>query len=162
MEMAEANRSKRQRVYVEGNTVRKEAQHVSPQREQRQRQKTQKRPNKNIRRNQKKALYVDLPYVAVLTAASIAALAICVNYIQVQSNITALLQQTENLEQQIEDYQINNDAIRTRIHTYVDLDHVFQVATEELGMVYAGKSQVLQYHKTESEYVRQDEDIPEH
>ena len=44
----------------------------------------------------------------------------------------------------------------------MSLDHVYQVATEELGMVYAGKDQVLLYDKTESEYVRQNEDIPKY
>jgi hypothetical protein len=42
-----------------------------------------------------------------------------------------------------------------------DLDYVYKVATEELGMVYANKNQVRLYNKTESEYVRQYEDIPE-
>ena len=42
------------------------------------------------------------------------------------------------------------------------LDHVYKVATEELGMVYANKDQVLMYNRTESEYVRQYEDIPKH
>jgi len=31
-----------------------------------------------------------------------------------------------------------------------------------MGMVYANQSQILLYDKTESEYVRQNEDIPEH
>ena len=44
----------------------------------------------------------------------------------------------------------------------MDLDYVYKVATEELGMVYANKDQVRLYNKTESEYVRQYEDIPEH
>ena len=44
----------------------------------------------------------------------------------------------------------------------MDLDHVYKVATEELGMVYANKNQILLYDKTESEYVRQYEDIPKH
>ena len=55
----------------------------------------------------------------------------------------------------------DNDALLTRINTSVDLDYVYKVATEELGMVYANKDQVRLYNKTESEYVRQYEDIPE-
>ena len=38
---------------------------------------------------------------------------------------------------------------------------IYKIATEELGMVYANKDQVRMYNKTESEYVRQYEDIPE-
>ena len=46
------------------------------------------------------------------------------------------------------------------IATYVDLDHIYDVATNKLGMIYAKKNQVITYEKTESEYVRQFEDIP--
>ena len=35
------------------------------------------------------------------------------------------------------------------------------IGSVELGMVYANKDQVRLYNKTESEYVRQYEDIPE-
>ena len=34
------------------------------------------------------------------------------------------------------------------------------MATTQLGMVYADRNQVIRYKKTESEYVRQYEDIP--
>jgi len=36
----------------------------------------------------------------------------------------------------------------------------YDVATNKLGMIYAKKNQVITYEKTESEYVRQFEDIP--
>ena len=51
--------------------------------------------------------------------------------------------------------------METRINTSIDLDNIYKIATEELGMVYANKDQVRMYNKTESEYVRQYEDIPE-
>ena len=51
--------------------------------------------------------------------------------------------------------------LETRINTSIDLDNIYKIATEELGMVYANKGQVRMYNKTESEYVRQYEDIPE-
>lgn len=114
-----------------------------------------------VRRNREKALQMNLPYVAALTIAAICALYLCVSYLQLQSSITARLKRIENLEQAIELQKANNDALETRINTSVDLDYVYKVATEELGMVYANKEQVRLYNKTESEYVRQYEDIPE-
>ena len=62
----------------------------------------------------------------------------------------------------IENLKAQNDALETRIKTSVDLDYVYKVATEELGMVYANKDQVRLYNKTESEYVRQNENIPKY
>ena len=67
----------------------------------------------------------------------------------------------ESLEKEIEIWKDENDSRETRINTSVDLDYVYKVATEELDMVYANKNQVRLYNKTESEYVRQYEDIPE-
>ena len=85
---------------------------------------------------------------------------ICVNYLQIQSTITARLANIEKLEKNVEQLKAENDAMETRINTSIDLDYIYKVATEELGMVYANRDQVLLYDKTESEYVRQDEDIP--
>ena len=66
------------------------------------------------------------------------------------------------IEKELEFLKSENDALETRINTSLDLDYVYRVATEELGMVYPNKNQVILYNKTESEYVRQYEDIPKH
>ena len=115
----------------------------------------------NVRRRQEKALPMDLPFVVMLTIAAICTLYLCISYLQLQSSITARLDRIETLEKSIETLKADNDALETRINTSVDLDYVYKVATEELGMVYANKNQVRLYNKTESEYVRQYEDIPE-
>lgn len=103
---------------------------------------------------------MDLPYLVVLLAASCCTLFICISYIQVRSAMTRRMENIKKLEQDIDALKSENDALQTRINTSVDLEYVYQVATEELGMVYAGKDQVRMYHQTESEYVRQYEDIP--
>lgn len=123
--------------------------------------KQEKRHTVTTRRNQEKALPMDLPYVILLTFAAICTLYLCVNYLQLQSTVAARLNHIEALEKSIETLKADNDALETRINTSVDLDYVYQVATEELGMVYANKNQVRLYNRTESEYVRQYEDIPE-
>jgi len=114
-----------------------------------------------IRREQDKALPMDLPFVIMLTIAAIFTLYLCISYLQLQASLTARLDHIEQLEKSIETLKADNDALETRINTSVDLDYVYQVATEEMGMVYANKDQVRLYNKTESEYVRQYEDIPE-
>ena len=105
---------------------------------------------------------MDGPYVFCLTVAAIVTLFLCMNYLRVQSSITTRIHNIESLELQLENLKSENDALQTRIETSVDLEHVYKVATEELGMVYANKDQILLYDKTESEYVRQYEDIPQH
>lgn len=113
-----------------------------------------------VSRKREKALSMDLPFVMVLTVAAICTLYFCISYLQIQSSIAARLNRIETLEKEIETLKADNDALETRINTSVDLDYVYKVATEELGMVYANKNQVRLYNKTESEYVRQYEDIP--
>ena len=150
--------------YVEGNTVRKIER--APQYEGQERRKQKKRNSSHtvtVRRNQEKALRMSKSYVVFLTmAAMICTLYICVSYLKLQSSVTARLNHIESLEESIEKLKGDNDALLTRINTSVDLDYVYKVATEELGMVYANKDQVRLYNKTESEYVRQYEDIPKH
>lgn len=163
MAAARSRRMPAQRTeYVGGSTARRLA---VPKPEEVRREKERRQRSRNhtvtVRRNQEKALQMDLPYVMILTVAAICALYLCVSYLQLQSSIAARINHIEKLEKQIEVLKADNDALETRINTSVDLDHVYKVATEELGMVYANKNQVRLYNKTESEYVRQYEDIPE-
>lgn len=159
--MAAINRRLVQGTYVSGNTVR--VGELSREMQESQRDAARRMAvNRAVRRNQEKALHMDLPYVIMLTLAAICALSICVSYLQVQSTMASRIHHIEMLEKELEQLKSENDALQTVIHTDIDLDHVYKVATEELGMVYANRNQVLLYDKTESEYVRQYEDIPKH
>ena len=144
--------------YIHGSTVRKaEPQRIPARKEH---QKEVRKTSYKVRRNQEKALQIDLPYLVSLMAASCCTLLICINYIQVRSVMTTRMDHIKQLEQELDALKSENDTLQTRINTSVDLDYVYKVATEELGMVYANKNQVRMYHQTESEYVRQYEDIP--
>ena len=107
-------------------------------------------------------MYMDLPYVIMLTIASVFTLYLCINYLHVQSSITARMHHIEKMEAELEQLRAENDALETSINTSIDLNKIHVIATKELGMVYAKKDQVLLYDKTESEHARQYEDIPEH
>lgn len=158
--MAEKIRTYSTKAYIDGNTVRKlqPAKHSDT----RERQKQKKKVSYRVRRNQEKALQMNMPYVLMLTVALVCTLYLCINYLQVQSTMTARVHNIEAIEKELEFLKSENDAAETRINTSLDLDYVYRVATEELGMVYPNKNQVILYNKTESEYVRQNEDIPKH
>ncbi len=149
--------------YVQGTAAVQPEVYERPEKEpRRKRSHTQSvRQDNRIRRNQERAMYMDLPYVILLTIASICTLYLCVNYLHVQSSITARMHNIESLETELEQMKAENDALETSINTSIDLNEIYEIATKELGMVYANKDQVLLYDKTESEYVRQYEDIPE-
>ena len=118
------------------------------------------RRTRRVRRAKKAALSMDLPYLIMLTVAAIAAAVICCNYLKVQSSITTHIKNIEAKESALETLKTENDALEARINTMTNLDQIYRIATEELGMVYAGRDQIILYEKAESEYVRQYEDVP--
>ena len=70
------------------------------------------------------------------------------------------IKRIEEMEQKLEKLTNENDAKEAGINAGIDLDEIYKTATGRLGMVYANKSRIIKYDKTESEYVRQYEDIP--
>lgn len=142
-------------AYINGNTVRKERERVYyPIHEEKERR------SYKTRRNRDKALQMTLPYVMILAAACVAVVAMSVHYLQVRSSINSTMKEIRSLETQITQLGDNNNALEDEINQYIDLNHIYEVATGELGMIPAGEGQVLQYDKTESEYVRQYAEIP--
>ena len=156
-------RNTRDMAYIGGTAAPKLEPEYRPERKAPvRRKKTGLRKRQQVRRNQERAMALDLPYVILLSAACICTLYICVSYLQLQSDLTARMHNIEQLEARFEKLKTENDALETSINTSIDLNKIYEIATKELGMVYAKKDQVLLYDKTESEYVRQYEDIPEH
>ena len=77
--MAARRARQRMTAYVDGNTVRRAEPAERPEyQERRRRQETAPYVREHIRRNQEKALSMDLPYVLMLSAAAVCALVICV------------------------------------------------------------------------------------
>lgn len=115
--MASGRRRSVSQTYISGNTVRvmePERQIPEPRQERRQRRQVSYR----VRRNQEKALAVDLPYVLVLVAAVACVLYICVTYLHVQSSITYRIHNIEALESKLEQLKAENDALETRISCF--------------------------------------------
>ncbi len=105
-------------------------------------------------------LSMNFPYLVVLSAAMVVVLALCANYISVQSRLTSTIKEAQKNESNLEKLKDENDSAENMIATYLDLDHIKDVAMNKLGMVYAKKNQVITYEKTENEYVRQFDEIP--
>ena len=145
--------------YVDGNVVRKVETSV-PKKAPKTSAGEVAKTNRMIRKNRERALSMDLPYLVVMSAAVAVMLLLCVNYIAIQSKLTSTIKQTQKNESNLEKLRNENDSMENMIATYVDLDHIYDVATNKLGMIYARKNQVITCEKTESEYVRQFEDIP--
>lgn len=153
--------------YIQGNTARREADDVVRQRREadvyRQKREAIRRANERVdsQKRLENSLSMDAPYVIALTLALFVVLGMCIQLLRVQANITTRIKNIEAQEKILEQYTADNDALQSRIDAGIDLNDIYRVATEELGMVYANKSQVITYDKTPTEYVRQNANITE-
>jgi hypothetical protein len=87
-----------------------------------------------------------------------AALSICgvilVNYIQLQSDLTAKTRKVASLESQLNSMKLANDEEYNRITASVDLEEIKKVAIGELGMTYAQEGQIITYSYVGNDYMR--------
>ncbi len=141
--------AQRNDYYVDGNTVRRVREFEEPQRRPAPRHRTRRRPSS-----------IGRGYVIMLACAGLITLICCLGYLSAESAVQTKMNSIEALEVKLENQKAKNDELQTKINTSVDLSHIYQVATQELGMVYANPDQILLYDKTESEYVRQNNEIP--
>ena len=65
-----------------------------------------------------------------------------------QNNISALEAELEKIED-------DNAAHKLRLNNMYTLDDIYNVATNELGMVYAKKGQIIYYDSANEDYVKQ-------
>ncbi|WP_343247450.1 hypothetical protein [Diplocloster hominis] len=151
------NTTYQRRNYIEGNTVRKLE--VLPNRQETQ--APRKKTGVSTLRNREKALHMNPGYVLFLSVATILVLATCVNYLKLQSTLAGQLNEISSLETQLNTLKAENDAEENRVTASVDLEHVKDVAMNELGMVYATQDQVRLYDDKSSDYVKQYEELPE-
>lgn len=155
----------KQTYYVNGSTVRQiEAQPVRRERIDRTRIKEEqqrKRRRNAVRRNRERALHMSIGYVAFLTICVSVIAFSAVAVVQMQSQITQRMKNISALESQITDLRADNDARYKEIVTSVDLNHIKDVAMNELGMRYATEDQIVYYSVVNNNFMDQYSDIPE-
>ena len=120
--------------------LREEERRTAPQR----RQKVQAKPYP-----------VNMPLLVLSIVAFIALGAMMIQYIRLNSEITAITAANTKLESQISDLRAENDEYYGRIMNSVDLEKVREVAIMDLGMVYASEGQVITYDSHMDDYVEQ-------
>ena len=169
---ARAGRAYERNVYIDGNTVRR-MEAAPDYREEKRRQERIREYHREkeqealraereraARRNSAKALKLSKGYVTFLTACAMIIAMSSVGYIKLQSNITSHMKAISSLESELEDIKTDNAATKKRINTATDLNHIKDVAINQLGMVYAGENQIVYYSVDNDDYMNQYEDIP--
>lgn len=144
-------------AYQYGNTVRKLQ--VAPKTYVTTKEDKPRLSN-NTRKNREKALNMNFGYVMFLAVAVIVTLMVCIFFLNLQTEMTQKIKSISSLEKEVADLRSDNDETYNRITNSIDLEHIKEVALNEIGMVYASKDQVVLYDNEESDYVRQYSDIP--
>jgi cell division protein FtsL len=144
--------------YIEGNTVRKL--NAAPDIRREREQYEVPSPRRQEHRQPKSLSGINLASLLVLTVAIIATVYVCVDYLMLQTQVSQMNKNIISLEKELTTLTNENDAANEMISTAYDLNYVYQVAVEELGMVYPNKNTVITYKSSTEDYVRQYEDIP--
>lgn len=152
--------------YVEGNTARKvnavpevrRPERTSPVVDPRREQPS---PRRQERKQPKQLSSINMASLLVLTAAIITTLYFCVEYLQLQSEVSRLEKAIVVKEENLISIKNINDTVNEQINSNYDLDYVYKVAVGELGMVYPNNNTVITYQSSDEGYVRQYHDIPE-
>lgn len=152
--------------YISGNTVRElEAQPIRRERRQNREELERIRRRKSrrnaARRNREKAMFMSRGHVAFLSVCVLFTAMAASCYISLQSQLSHRSREISTLEIQINDLKADNDARYKMISTSVDIEHVKDVAINELGMSYPTEEQIEYYSVDKTNFMDQYQDIPE-
>lgn len=163
--------SRYEQEYVYGSAVRRlEPEREEPKRREEPRRapvrkqnashlKKQRQQQRISKKNQQRALAMNMGYVAFLAAATIACAAACLFFIGAQSKMTASMKQVEALESQIEELQTQNNVLENQIAASIDINNVKRRA-ESYGMSYPTEDQIVHYSVNSSDYMDQYIEVP--
>lgn len=151
--------------YINGNTVRQleeatpstRERRIQREREERQRQDARRRA---ARRNREKSLVMGKGYTVLLLASVAVTAFLAVYMISLQAQLSNRMREVASIESQTQNLKAENDALYKEITTSVDLNHIKDVAINELGMQYATEDQIVYYTVENDNYMDQYRDIP--
>ena len=141
--------------YVYGTAVRKEA--VQPN--QRPVEHT-KEVSQRVRQNRNRALHMNRGYVMFLAVAAMIALFSCVQYLQLQSEITSRSEHITELQRELAERREANTTKYNVVMNSMNLEEIRERAMNDLGMVYATEDQVVSYKNPANVSVTRYTEIP--
>ncbi|MBQ8086204.1 MAG: hypothetical protein IJ232_08890 [Lachnospiraceae bacterium] len=148
----------REYYYIEGNAARKL--NTVPVREEQPERKKERKVNQRIQKNANRAKAFDLGYTIALMTATAILFVSCISMLTLKANVTEQRRQISMLESNLNALTDSNNETSKRLESSVDLTKIYDVATNDLGMVYPGNGQVLSYEASNPDYVKQFKDVP--
>lgn len=114
-----------------------------------------RRLSNETKKNREKARHMSLGYVTFLLAALLTCAVVLINYVQLQSELTARNEIIAEKHSQLNTMKIDNDETYKRITSNIDLEEIKRIAIGELGMTYAQEGQIITYSNVGNDYMRQ-------
>ena len=150
---------KRTQIYQEGNTLRTRIVTVPTKEEEiltlpKLQPKTQPEPQT------RKLNWARLAVFVLMLSLTLAFAGMCVGFLSLNASVTSSKHNIYRLEQQLAQLKADNQMMENRMEAEIDLAEGYEIATEELGMVYPDANAQVSYSEQIREYVRQYEDIP--
>lgn len=160
-----SERTGRNMYYVEGSTVRKidsePSREYVPERRRETAPARRKNTAKRVNAKVDKALAFDLKYTVFVVASVLIMVAACVFMLYMESKIDEQQRNINNMEAQLEAIENDNAAYAASLKNMYTMDEIYDVAANELGMVYAKKGQIIYYDSADEDYVKQYQDVPD-
>lgn len=156
-------RPRRTMYYIDGSTVRKVEQAPSRKYNNEVHKKSSSKPvqPRKVSDKAQSALAFNMKYTVFVTAAVVLMVVAWMVVLYMESRISLQQANINNLESQLEVIEEENAAYRLSLESMYTLDEIYDVATNELGMVYAEKGQIVYYESADEDYVKQYQDVPE-
>lgn len=156
-------RPRRTMYYIDGSTVRKVEQAPSRKSNNEVHKKSSNKQAQQRRVSEKaqNALAFNMGYTIFVTAAVLIMVFACIAVLYMESRISLQQANINELETQLEVIEEENAAYKLSLENMYTLDEIYDVATNELGMVYAEKGQIVYYESADEDYVKQYQDVPE-
>ncbi len=139
-------------IRVEGNTVRKLS--AVPKREEERVRQPKRQPA--IRKSRK----IGFAHVAIAASFFIFCVCVCVGYLNINAENSRVRKSITSLQTQLETITAQNDSLDYSINSFVDINYIINVATNDLGMVKISKDNINTYKSAEYEYMQQYSSIP--
>ncbi len=149
----ERRQARRERILREQELRREQ------ERREEERRIRQQQAQRQVASNRRRAMYMSPGYVMFLGVAAAVALLVCVNYVNLQSQITSSARNVTVMQEELSELREENNTRYNALTDSVNMAEV-QERASELGMVYAAEDQIVEYNSPTSDYVRQYEDIP--
>ncbi|MBQ1312891.1 MAG: hypothetical protein IIY55_13710 [Blautia sp.] len=151
------------RTYLEGNAVRKVRERTIYEDAPGTREPVlqEAKLSEAAKRNRERANGIGRGFVLFLVVISVAICFFCINYLKLQTQITAYKKTVAQKESELTQIREDNDAYYGQVISGVDLNAIKKTAIGKLGMRYPQENQIVYYETEGRSYVRQFQDIPD-